>query len=109
MVSSNSKFCSFLVWILIRKENTDNKVFKKEFYTKETRKKGIEKISVANFSAICWNLSERVSGIQSSLNLSIFLLFCFVEIFQSSLSCKSSLKFFSAEFSVEFSFNCLTC
>ena len=44
MVSFNDKFHSFLVWILIQKDNTDNKVFKKEFYTKEIRKKGIEKI-----------------------------------------------------------------
>ena len=45
MVSSNGKFHSFLVWILIQNDNTDNKVFKKEFYTKETRKKEREKIS----------------------------------------------------------------
>ena len=31
-----------------------------------------------------------------------------VEMFQSLLNCESSLKFFSAEFSVEFSFRCLT-
>ncbi len=47
-VNSNSKFRSFLVRILIRKDNTDNKVFKREFYTKETRKKGIEKINLQN-------------------------------------------------------------
>ena len=42
---------------------------------------------------------------QSSLNLSIVLFFfCFVEMFQSSFNCDSSLKIFSAEFSVEFSF-----
>ena len=41
---SNSKFRSFQVRILIQKDNTDNKVFKREFYTKETRKKGVEKI-----------------------------------------------------------------
>ena len=35
-------------------------------------------------------------------------LFCFVEMFQGSLNSESSLKFFSAEFSVEFSFSCLT-
>ena len=29
-------------------------------------------------------------------------------MFQSSLNCESSLKFFSAEFSVEFSFSCLS-
>ena len=33
-VSSVAKFRSFLVWILIRKDNTD-KVFKREFYTKK--------------------------------------------------------------------------
>ena len=37
-VSLNGKFGSFLVWILIQKDNTDNKVFKREFYTKEMRK-----------------------------------------------------------------------
>ena len=31
--------------------------------------------------------------------------FSFIEMFQSSLNCESSLKFFSAEFSVEFSFS----
>ena len=46
MVSSNGKFPSFLVRILVQKDNTDNKVFKKEFYTKETRKKEIKKIKV---------------------------------------------------------------
>ena len=49
-----------------------------------------------------------MSGKQSSLNLSIFVLFLFVEMFQSSLNCESSLKLFSAEFSVEFSFSSLT-
>ena len=34
--------------------------------------------------------------------------FCFVEIFQYSVNFESSLKFFSAEFLVEFSFSCLT-
>ncbi len=33
-VNSNGKFRSFLVWILIQKDNTD-KIFKKEFYTKK--------------------------------------------------------------------------
>ena len=31
------------------KDNTDNKVFKKEFYTKETRKKEIERIKCCKF------------------------------------------------------------
>ena len=53
---------------------------------------------------------RECSGKQSSLNLCIFLFFfCFVEMFQFSFDCESSLKFFSAEFSVEFSFSCLTC
>ena len=37
-----------------------------------------------------------------------FFLFSFVEIFQCSFNFESSLKFFSAEFSVEFSVSCLT-
>ena len=41
------------------------------------------------------------------LNLIIFL-FSFVEMFQCSFNFKSSVKFFSAEFSVKFSFSCLT-
>ena len=44
-----SKFRSFLVRIVIRKDKTENKVFKKEFYTKETRKKSIEKIKCCKF------------------------------------------------------------
>ena len=48
-VSLNSKFRSFLVRTLIRNDNTDNKVFEKEFYTKETRKKGTEKIKCCKF------------------------------------------------------------
>ena len=76
------------------------KFLKKEFYTKETKKKGVENC-VANLSAICGNFSERVSGKQSSLNLSIVM-------FQFSFNFESSLKFFSVEFSVEFSFSCLT-
>ena len=34
-VNLNSKFHSFLVRILIQKNNSDNKVFKREFYTKK--------------------------------------------------------------------------
>ena len=48
-VSLNIKFRSFLVRTLVRKDNSDNKVFKKEFYTKETRKKVIEKIKCCKF------------------------------------------------------------
>ncbi len=48
-VNLNSKFRSFLVWMLIRNDNTDNKAFKKEFFTKETKKKGIEKIKCCKF------------------------------------------------------------
>ena len=53
-VSLNSKF---LVRTLIQKDNTDNKVFKREFYTKETRKKGIEKIKCCKF---LYNLLELI-------------------------------------------------
>ena len=49
IVSLNSKLHSFLVRILVRKDNTDNKPFKREFHTKETRKKGIEKIKCCKF------------------------------------------------------------
>ena len=35
IVYLNNKIRSFLVRILIRKYNTDNKVFKKEFYNKK--------------------------------------------------------------------------
>ena len=42
-ISSNGKFHSFLVRILVRKDNTDNKVFLREFYTKETKKKKKER------------------------------------------------------------------
>ena len=48
-------FRGFLVRILIRKDNTVNKVLKKEFYTKETKKKGIEKIKCCKF---LYNLQE---------------------------------------------------
>ena len=34
-VNLNSEFHSFLVRILVRKDNSDDKVFKKEFYTKK--------------------------------------------------------------------------
>ena len=49
LISLNSKLRSVLIRILIRKYNTDNKVFKREFYAKETRKKGIEKIKYCKF------------------------------------------------------------
>ena len=48
-LSLNSKLRISLVRILVRKDNTDNKVFKKEFYIKETRKKEIEKIKCCKF------------------------------------------------------------
>ena len=75
MVSLNSKFCSFLVRILIRKDNTDNKVFKREFYTKESRKKGIEKIKYCKFLVQFAGAYQRVSGKQTSKNLSSFPFF----------------------------------
>ena len=49
MVSLNCKFRCFLVRILIRKDNTDNEFFKRNFYSKQTRKKGIEKIKGRKF------------------------------------------------------------
>ena len=42
--------------------NTDNNVFKREFYTKETGKKGTEKIVLQILVQFVGNLSERVSG-----------------------------------------------
>ena len=57
MVNLNSKFHSFLVWILSQKDKSDNKVFKREFYTKEIRKKGLEKINGSKF--LC-NLQELI-------------------------------------------------
>ena len=38
--SSNGKIRSFLVWILIRKDSTDNEIFKEEFFVekKQVRK-----------------------------------------------------------------------
>ena len=55
------------------------------------------------------NLSERVSRKQSSLNLSIFLFFSiflsFFLFFYRKVSEFISLRFFFAEFSVEFSFS----
>ena len=49
----NGKFCSFLIRILIQKDNTDNKDFKNEFIHKKQRGRKYG------------NLSERVSGKQS--------------------------------------------
>ena len=40
---------AFYFRILIQKDKTDNKVFQKELYTKEIRKKGIEKIKRCKF------------------------------------------------------------
>ena len=56
-----------------------------------------------NFSVICGNLSERVSGKQSSLNLSTFFLNSFVEMFQFSFNFESSESLFFQQSSlVEF-------
>ena len=109
-ISLYSKFSSFLVQILIRKDNKDNKVFKWNLIQKEQERKEKDKVWQL-FVQFAGNLSERVSGKQSSLNLSIFLFFffffffCFIEKFQSSLKFESFLRFFSAEFLVEFSFS----
>ena len=81
----NGKFCGILVQILIQKDNTDNKVFKKEFYTKETRKKGIEKM-------------ERVWETKF-FEFEYFFFFSFVKMFQFSFNFDSSERlFFSTEF-----------
>ena len=53
-VNLNSKFHSFLLRILIRKDNRDNKIFKKEFYTKKER--GRKDIVLQIFSTICGRL-----------------------------------------------------
>ena len=52
------------------------------------------------------NLSERVSGKQSSLNLNIFPFFFFLFCRKVSefIEFEFSLRLFSTEFSVEFSF-----
>ena len=75
MVSLNSKFRSFLVQILVRKDNTDNKVFfLKEILYKRNKKEKDRKDKVLQMLVqFAGNLSERVSRKQSSLNLSIFL------------------------------------
>ena len=48
-VDLNSKFRSFRVRILVRKDNTDNKVFLKRILYNEIRKKGIKKIKCCKF------------------------------------------------------------
>ena len=109
-ISLNSKFRSFLVWILIPKDNTDNKVFKREFYTKETRKKGIEKIKCCKFLVqFDGTYLRECPGKQSSLNLSIFLLFfLFCRKVAEFIKLQVFFKVLLAEFSVEFSFSHLT-
>ena len=109
-VSSNGKFRIFLVRILIRKYYTDNKVFKKEFHTKETRKEEIKKDKVlqilVQFAGTY--LRERVWKTEFFEFEYFSFFFSFVEKFQFSFNFESFLKFFSAEFSVEFSFSYLT-
>ena len=108
MVSSNGKFRCFPDRILIQKDNTYNKVLKGGFYTKETAKKGIEKVKCCKFCVICGNLSERVSGKQSSLNLSIFS-FQFCRNVQFSFNFEFSVKLsFQQNSRAKFSFSCLT-
>ena len=115
-VISNSKFRRFLVRILIQKDNTDNKIFKREFYTKETRKKGKEKIKCCKFlvqfaGTYLWECPRK----QSSLNLSIFFFFVLSKrfrvlwiwvFFSSFLFCRNVSEFFEFEyFSFKFLFN----
>ena len=106
-VNLNSKFRRFLVRILVRKDNTDNKNFQRNLIQRN-KKENYRKDKVFQiFRTICRKLIwDRESGKQSSLNLSLFLyFFCFIEKFQTSLNFEFSLRFFSEEFSLEFSFS----
>ena len=71
------------------------------------RKKGIENIKCCKFLVqFAGNLFLRVTGKQSSLNLSIFLFFfLFYRNVSEFFEFASSLRFFSTESSVEFSFS----
>ena len=91
----NNKFRSFQVRRLIQKDNTDNKVLERNFIQKkQERKDGKDKALqiLVKFARLIW---ERVSGKQSSLNLSIFC--ASVEKFQ--------LLFNSVESAVKLSFS----
>ena len=95
-MSLNSKFRSFPVRILVRKDNIDNEVFKREFYTKEKEKDRKDKV-LQICTTICWNLPERVSGKQKFFEFEylkkkfffsffffvcfVFFLFCFFVLF----------------------------
>ena len=88
----NGKFRSFLVRILIEKDNTDNKVFKKEFHTKKTRKKGVEKIETS-----VWQTKF--------FEFEYLFLFSFLKMFQFSFNFDSSERlFFQQCLRVEFIF-----
>ena len=68
----NSKFRSFLVRILSRKDNTDNKVFKRNFIQRIKKERDRKDKVLQIIVQFAGNLSERVSGKQSSLNLIFF-------------------------------------
>ena len=110
-VSLNSKFRSLIVRILVRKDKTQTiKFLKGNFIQRNKKGRGRKDKVLQIFSTIC--RKENVSRKQSSLNLCLFLFFfsfffffCFIQKFQSSLKFEFSLRFFSAEFSVKFSFS----
>ena len=81
--SLNSKFRSFLVRILIQKDNTCNKVLKKEFYTKETSKKGIEKIKCCEFQ---FNFLEFICESVRATKFFEFEYFSFLFLFCRNVS-----------------------
>ena len=93
-VSSNGKFRSFLVRILIRKDNTDNTNFKRNFIQKKQGRKGEKRLR-----ELIWE------NVRETKFFEFFFCFCFVEMFQFSFNFEFSLKLFSEEFLLEFSFN----
>ena len=70
---------------------------------RDTKDKGLQ--ILVQFAELSWESVRETNVLWIWV---FFISFCFVEMFQSSFNCESSLKFFLAEFSVEFSFSCLT-
>ena len=69
LVILNSRFCSFLVRTLIKKIIQMTKLLKQIFYNKNKEKKDRKDKAWINLQALIW---DKVSGKQSSLNLSSF-------------------------------------
>ena len=65
-VISNTMFRSFLVRILIQKDNTHDKVLENKFYIKE-RKDNLERIKCHKCVVICRNLSVRERLVNKAL------------------------------------------